>query len=275
MSEKKSNYYKYREFYYNEKEFPHLRKTGSDVEIKKLLNKTWNWDTFNKMKKDELIKANKLFTQRANEFIRGYYESSIYKNSIVKGNRPEAPAYRNYSGLENALLPTYTNTEYRKMKRADLKRIVSESRSRLSNKTISLRYYQREFLPYLSKQGSQYLESMGILTERQASNLMRTKEFQDIYWKLWKLIQESNDYKTSKYDSDQVQNAILDELVGVSSGKAVLNIENVEDNSYYEDIKQKIIDKFKTIYESKIKEDVEDDTIASSFAKSFNTGRKG
>lgn len=267
----KSNYYKYRDFYYTQKEYPHLRKTGSDVQIKDLLDKTWNWTSFNKMKKEDLIKVNKAFTQRANEFIRGYYESSIYKNSILAGNRPQAPAYRNYTNLEDALLPEFSESEYKKMTRADLKKIVSESRSRLSNKTISLRYYTREFLPYLSKQGSQYLSEMGIMTERQATNLMRTKEFQDIYWKLWSLIQENNEYKTSRYDSNQVQNAILNEIVGVNG----LTVDYEEDNSYYETIKQKIIDKFRTIYEEKVKEDIQDDTIASNFAKSFKSGGKG
>lgn len=47
----KSNYYKYRDFYYTEKTYPHLRKRGSDLEIAKKLNQTWDWKSFNKMTK--------------------------------------------------------------------------------------------------------------------------------------------------------------------------------------------------------------------------------
>jgi len=271
---KKSNYYKYRDFYYTEKDFPHLRKTGKDVEIANLLNQTWDWETFNKMKKSELISANKQFTARANEFIRGYYESSLYKNQILTKNRPAAPAYRNYSGLENALLPEFSENQYAKMTKSELKRLVATSRSRLSNKTISLRYYTRVFLPEISKQGAEYLAQSGILSERKATYLMRTKNFQDVFWKLWSLLEEDNEYRTSKYDSNQIENAIIDEIVDIRGN---LSVENTDDNSYYEGIKQKIIDKFRNIYEEKAREDLENgtDTAAMEIKSNFKSGRKG
>lgn len=218
-----------------------------------------------------MIETNKLFTSRANEFISTYYESSFYKSSVVSGKRPTAPAYRNYKNKQDALLPEYTQVEYNKMSRSDLRRVVAESRSRLSNKTISLRYFTREYLPYLSEQGAEYLSSRGILSEREATYLLRSKDFQDIYWRLWSLLEESNEYKTSKFDSNQIQNAIIDEIVD----KGGLNIENTEDNSYYENVKQKIIDKFKGIYEEKEKEDSKYDTAANEFKEYFKSGGKG
>lgn len=269
MSEK-SNYYKYREFYYTEKTYPHLRKKGSDLKLAEMLNRTWDWKSFNKMTRKELIEYNKAFTSRGNEFIRGYYGSSYYKHSVAQKLRPESPAYRNYKNEKDALLPEYTQAEYNKMSRADLRRIVSESRSRLSNRTISLRYFTRDYLPYLSEQGAQYLSSRGILKEREATYLLRSKDFQDVYWRLYSLLEESNDYKTSRFDSNQIQNAIIDEIVD----KGGLNIENTEDNSYYEDVKQKIIDKFKGIYEEKEKEDSKYDTAANEFKGYFKSGGK-
>lgn len=246
--------------FYTEKDFPHIKNAST----KQLLNKTWNWSKFNRMTKNDLIKVNKVFTNEINKFVNNFEKSKYYQETkFVKGENATLSTPNAFRERDILKVEEYNDTEYKNMSRRELLRIVADNRQYLSNKTISLQYYKRVYLPQFKKEMGVYLSKLGI---KSPTKLIYSKEFMDRFWKLRNLLDERDAYAGIKNPSDpEYRNMIIDEIVDSKGNLKIMGSENDD----YIDIINRIEEKIQGLYEEN-----EENEYEISISQTYRAGRK-